>query len=30
LPMPFAALPRKNASTISPPQDTMQLERKML
>jgi len=30
LPMPFAALPRKNASTISPPQDTMQLERKLL
>jgi hypothetical protein len=30
LPMPFAALPRKNAPTISPPQDTMQLERKML
>jgi DDE superfamily endonuclease len=30
LPMPFAALPRKNAPTISPPLDTMQLERKML
>jgi hypothetical protein len=29
-PTPFAASPRKNAQTISPPQDTMQRERKML
>ena len=29
-PRPFAASPRKNAPTISPPQDTMQYERKML
>ena len=29
-PTPFAASPRKNAPTISPPQDTMQRERKML
>jgi DDE superfamily endonuclease len=27
---PFATSPRKNAPTISPPQDTMQPERKML
>jgi transposase len=30
LPPPFAASPHKNAPTISPPQDTMQHERKML
>jgi hypothetical protein len=29
-PTPFAALPRKNAPTISPPQDTMQHEWKLL
>jgi hypothetical protein len=29
-PTPCAASPRKNAPTISPPQDTMQPERKML
>ena len=29
-PTPFAALPHKNAPTISPPQDTMQNERKTL
>ena len=29
-PKPFAASPPKNAPTISPPQDTMQYERKML
>ena len=27
---PFVASPQKNAPTISPPQDTMQYERKML
>ena len=29
-PKPFAVSPRKNAPTISPPQDTMQYDRKML
>ena len=29
-PTPFAASPRKNAPIISPPQDTMQHERKRL
>ena len=29
-PTPFAASPRKSAQTISPPQDTMQYEWKML